>query len=163
MRGGPVLTGTWQLDGIGAEPGPRNYLRLVEALLEIQHHTITRVVIPDVDVAEPHELAAISQTARLLRGQHIEVTWTRVTMTLGAPDNLPPADMPEVVLMYTRPLTVTIAGQQIEIDRHRRVFYRSARLADPASAHIAHPGDQVRFVPASTNSAVLVVVPAAES
>jgi hypothetical protein len=163
VRGGPALTGAWRLDGIGPEPGPRNYLHLVEALLEIQRHTITRVVIPDVDVAEPDELAAIVQTARLLRGEHIEVTWTEVKMTLGTPDNLPPADMPEIVLMHTHPLTVTIAGQPIELDRHRRVFYRSAKLADPANAHTAQPGDQIRLVPASTDSAVLVAVPTAES
>jgi hypothetical protein len=46
---------------------------------------------------------------------------------------------------------------------HRRIFYRSARLADPANAHTAQPGDQIRFVPASTDKPVLVAVPAVES
>ena len=46
---------------------------------------------------------------------------------------------------------------------HRRIFYRSAGLADPANAHTAQPGDQIRFVPASTDKPVLVAVPAVES
>jgi hypothetical protein len=128
VRGGPALTPAWQLDGIGPEPAPRNYLHLIEALLEIQRHTVARVVIPDVDVAELHELTEIIQTARLLRGEHVEVTWTQVNMTLGAPDSLPPADMPEVALMHTHPLTVAIAGQQIELDlRIRRLGFESLR------------------------------------
>jgi hypothetical protein len=64
--------------------------------------------------------------------------------------------MLEAVLMHTQPMTVGIAGQQIEIDRHWRVFYRSTRLAKPAGVHTAQPGDQIRFVPASTDSALLV-------
>jgi hypothetical protein len=43
--------------------------------------------------------ADIVQTARLLRGEQLEVTWTEVTLTIGAPDQLPPADMTEVMLM----------------------------------------------------------------
>jgi hypothetical protein len=159
VRGGPPLTGVWRLDDGKAGPGPQNYLNLVEALLEIQRHTIVRVVIPDVDTAAPEELAEIRTVGRLLRGEPIEVTWTEVTMTLGTPENLPSPDMSEVVLMHTHPLTVTVNGQGVELDMQRRILYRSARLADPTCVQTARPGDEIRFVPATIDRAVLVAVP----
>jgi len=67
--------------------------------------------------------------------------------------------MTAVVLMHTHPLIVTVNGQPIELDMQRRVFYRSARLADSTSTQNAQSGDEIRFVPATTDSAVLVAVP----
>jgi hypothetical protein len=87
------------------------------------------------------------------------VTWTEVTITLGAPEHLPPPDTTEVVLIAHAPLTVTVNGQPIELDMQRCVFYRSARPADPTSAQATQPGDEIRFVPATTDRAVLVAVP----
>lgn len=159
VRGGPALTGPWDLAAVEPELGPQNLLTLVEALLEIQRHTIARVVVPDVQTAPVEELAGIRMVGQLLRGEQIEVTWSEVRMTLGTPENLPPPDRAEVVLLDTRPLTVTINGQPVELDMQRRVFYRSARLADPTSARNAQTGDEIHFVPATTNSAVLFAVP----
>jgi hypothetical protein len=152
VRGGPPLTATWQVHGPEPSTGPQSYVGFLEALLEIQRHTLTRVVIPDVDATPQANLADIVQTARLLRGEQLEVTWTEVTLTIGAPDQPPPADMTEVMLMAVHPLT-------INLDMERRVYYRSARLAKPSLAKAAQAGDQVRLVPGSSNTAIVVAVP----
>lgn len=162
VRGGAALTEAWPLDDLDQRPGIQNYLRLLEALLEIQRHTVTRVVIPDVDTAEPDELAGIFQAAQLLRGEQIEVTWTELTMTLGTLDNLPRADASDVALAFVQPLTVTVNGQPIGLDMRRAVFYRHARLADPATAQVAVSGDSVRFIPGVDNTAVVTALPAAD-
>jgi hypothetical protein len=107
------------------------------------------------DTADPDELAGIIRTARLLRGEQIEVTWTAVTMTLGTPEHLPPADVPEAALLLAQPLTVHLNSQVLELNAQRRVYYASAKLADPTTARNAQPGDEVRLVPASNNTAVL--------
>ena len=58
--------------------------------------------------------------------------------------------------MQTAPMRILGAGLKIELVRCRRVFYRSARLGDPTGAHAAQSGGLIRFVPGSTDSALLV-------
>jgi hypothetical protein len=53
-------------------------------------------------------------------------------------------------------MTVTINGQTIDLNAERRVFYASAKLADPTTAQDAQPGDEIRLVPAANNTAILV-------
>jgi hypothetical protein len=161
VRGGPALTSPWPLENIDQGPGPHNVAVLVEALVDIQRHTITRITIPDVDTADLDELNGILRTARLLRGEKVEVTWTEVTMTLGTPEHLPPADAPEAALLLVQPMTVTINGHTIDLNAERRVFYASAKLADPTTAQNAQPGDEIRLVPAANNTAILVATASA--
>jgi hypothetical protein len=160
VRGGPPLTTTWQVHGPEPGTGPQSYLGLVEALLEIQRHTLTRVVIPDVETTSQADLAEIVRTARLLRGEQMEVTWTEVSLTVGDTEELPPADMTEVMLMAAHPLTIELNGQTVNLDMERRIYYRSARLAQPSMARASRAGDQVRLVPGSNNTAIVVAVPA---
>jgi hypothetical protein len=161
VRGGPALTSPWPLENIDQGPGPHNVTVLVEALIDIQRHTITRITIPDVDTADLDELNGILRAARLLRGEKVEVAWTEITMTLGTPDHLPPAESPEAALLLVQPMTVTINGQTIDLNAERRVFYASAKLADPATAQNAQPGDEIRLVPAANNTAILVATTSA--
>ncbi|XVU28293.1 hypothetical protein ACQPZJ_14985 [Actinoplanes sp. CA-054009] len=51
VRSGPTLPGTWPLEDIEQGPGAHNLAVLVEALLDIQRHTIARITIPAVDTA----------------------------------------------------------------------------------------------------------------
>jgi hypothetical protein len=85
VRGGPALTSAWLLENIDQGPGLHNVAVLVDALADIQRHTIARITIPDVDTADLEELNGILRAAQLLRGEKVEVTWTEVTMTLGIP------------------------------------------------------------------------------
>ncbi|GIE51627.1 hypothetical protein Ani05nite_51610 [Amorphoplanes nipponensis] len=147
VRGGPALTGAWTLEDIDQGPGPRNVAHLVEALTDIQRHTIARITIPDVDTADLDELSAILRAARLLRGEQITVPWTEVTMTLGTPENLPPADAPEAALLLVQPMTVTINGgsrraqrpttgvlRQCQTRRPRHRAERATRRRNPTRA-----------------------------
>jgi hypothetical protein len=160
VRDGPALTAAWPLEGIDQGPGPRNVADLLEALIEIQRYTIARIVIPDFEATDPDELAGILRTARLLRGEQVQVTWTQVAITLGTPEHLPPADAAESALLLVQPMTITMNGQIIELDAQRRVYYASAILADPTPAQNAQPGNEVRLVLAANNTAILAAITA---
>ncbi|WP_433304321.1 hypothetical protein ACQP2F_14635 [Actinoplanes sp. CA-030573] len=77
-------------------------------------------------------------------------------MTLGTPEHLPPAEAPEAALLLVQPMTVSINGETIDLNAERWVFYTSAELADPITAQNAELGAEIRLVPASNNTAVLV-------
>jgi hypothetical protein len=67
--------------------------------------------------------------------------------------------MTEVMLMAVHPLTVELNGQTVNLDMERRVYYRSARLAQPRLARAAQSGDQVRLFPGSSDTAIVVATP----
>jgi hypothetical protein len=53
---------------------------------------------------------------------------------------------------------VELNGQTLALDMERRVYYSNARLAEPSVARSAQDGEQVRFIPGSNNTAIMVAV-----
>jgi hypothetical protein len=64
--------------------------------------------------------------------------------------------------MQAAAMRISGAGQKIELDRHRAHLLPRRQTWRPTGAHTAQLGGLIRFVRASTDSAVLVAVPAAE-
>ena len=55
-------------------------------------------------------------------------------------------------------MTATINGQSVDLNAQRRVYYASAKLADPTNAQSAQPGDEVRLIPGANNTTVLAAI-----
>jgi hypothetical protein len=92
------------------------------------------------------QLAALHRTARLLRGEQIETTWTAVTLTVGTPDNLPLGNQ-QFSLMSATPLVVNLDGRDIPLPLTRRVLYEAARIGNPGDIQGVAAGDTINFVP----------------
>ncbi|MFI5496808.1 hypothetical protein [Actinoplanes sp. NPDC051859] len=159
VRGGPALTSVWHLEDSALSASARWHLRLLEALIEIQQHTVRRVTVPDVDTVPTGEINEILRVGRLLRGEQIEVSWTHVELTVTTPENLPPAGGTEFALMNTGPLTVALSGERIELDLDRRVLYRAARLAESTDLDGVEAGHAIRLLPGSDPAAIIAAVP----
>ncbi|MBB2749275.1 UNVERIFIED_ORG: hypothetical protein FHR35_009188, partial [Microbispora rosea subsp. rosea] len=105
------------------------------------------------------ELAELLLLGRLLRGETVEVTWTEVEMTrIGDGAALPAQEFSfvDVGLLQAR-----LGDRVIDLGMKRQVFYRAARVADPAEAASAQVGDTVRLIPGTSNQAFITALSAA--
>src|SRR5688572_1807337 len=88
IRHGKTLASTWEVEDSQWVESGSFHLKIAEALLAIQGHTCSRIVMPDVEQTPRAVLANILRIGRLLRGEQIEDRWTAVSM-IRATNNLP--------------------------------------------------------------------------
>lgn len=159
--GGQPVTPVWELEDEPMAPAARWHVRLVEALAAIQQHSYHRIAVPNLDTTPKDELDAILHTGRLLHGEHVNATWSEVTLTVASRDRLP-SGVSEFALAAVFPMTVRLNGHELTLNMHRRVLYRSARVAEPALLPSVQAGQTLRLVPGSTDQAIMAAIPPAE-
>ncbi|MFI7210927.1 hypothetical protein ACIBP4_04505 [Micromonospora maritima] len=156
--GGPAVTPVWEMSDEPVTPVARWHVRLLEALIAIQRHTYQRITVPDVDATSTADLDAILRVGRLLRGEHVEGTWSEIPLTVTSPENLP-VGADEFTFAGLFPMTVRINGHDIALNMRRQIVYCAARLVEPAPAETDQAGGPLRLVPGSTDRAIITAVP----
>jgi len=159
VRNGRTLLGDWRL-GAAAPNAARDrlWVEFLEALIEIQAHTFVKILVPG-DVTE-EVFTEVTQAARLLRGEVLEVDWDELPTVVGEPQNW--QSEPEFALLVRQPFTIDLAGQRIELDRILQFHSPTARRVDESSKPI-QPGDQILLGPGSQPKASIRVLEARAS
>lgn len=121
---GPAILGRIGLPPTPVFQLPAGYLRLVEAMSDIQEHTSIPIVMPDELASE--EMADILTTARLLREGVVNGTWTTGTFVLRpeAPDDVLDAIRSDGALIFDGCEWVVAIGQvSVPLGPCYRVFF----------------------------------------
>jgi hypothetical protein len=117
----------------------RWHLPFLEALAPIQQRTFHRETVADVDATPDGEQDAILRVGRLLRGEHVEATWSEIPLTVGSLDRVP-AGADEFGFAAVFSVTVRLGGQGIELEVRRRVLLGSACGARGRASRRRSPG-----------------------
>ncbi|WP_285783111.1 hypothetical protein [Microbispora sp. NBRC 16548] len=158
VREGRAFSPVWQPEPDAVQAWAAQQVLLLEALKEIQKHSLRRVVVPPLETSPAQGLAELLLLGRLLRGETVEVTWTEVETRIGDGAALPAQEFSfvDVGLLQAR-----LGDRVIDLGMKRQVFYRAARVADPAEAASAQVGDTVRLIPGTSNQAFITAISAA--
>jgi hypothetical protein len=158
VRNGRTLLGEWELGAAAANATRgRLWVQFIEALIEIQSHTFVRILVPADVTGEIFN--EVTQAARLLRGEVLEMEWEELPMVVGEPQNWQPE--PEFAILLRQPFTVDLAGQKIELDRMLLFHSPTARRADDSPEPIK-PGDRILLAPGSQPKASIRVLEASD-
>lgn len=163
VQGGPEIVGNWVLDSSDDMTHRATVmLRHVEALIAVQAHTVSRVVVPALWSLEPDALASLRRAGRLLSGEELHDNWSEMSSTVEVPDSLPPYLVDGGSLLLRRPLVVTLGETQYTTDRTEQVWYQSARISPDQDLAALKPGDVLRFIPGPSDEVISTAIPLIE-
>lgn len=155
IRGGKPLSSVWPMGEDEISERARKFTNAIEALIEIQQHTYTNILVP----AFPSEanVDEIIVVGRLLKGETVHQPWDGMVLT-RKDDAAPYAGTwgEQFALRSSVPLSVDIGGQEIVLDAQVVTEYPPARVDDRSGKT---PDDTLeKVVPIASRLAEMKVV-----
>ncbi|TFD16789.1 hypothetical protein [Cryobacterium sp. TMT4-10] len=154
--GGPaVISKPWPLATDELQDTSKRFLPFLEALAEIQRHTFTRILVPDLEQVPPEQRGQILRAGRLLRGETVELDWNSFGFTVQQPENLGDLAAEKFALLTQETLIVNIADDAVETDMVVRTHVPAARVEGDIAPKEMSPGDNFRVIPAGKGVATM--------
>lgn len=147
LRNGPLLEPPQVVPTSIGDDATR-IIRVCEALALIQRHTVLPVRVPDLDQLKVEQAHEWLRVARLLRGEAVEQTWTRVGVELHPGTDRPGGVGDAFTIAVPRALSVEVGG--VDIPLGQEITQLMKAKIDEGSLRPGH----VEFVPAGDARAV---------
>lgn len=153
--GPPIISDPWPLATDELQDILANVIPFLEALAEIQRHTLVQILVPDLETLLPGQRSEILRTARLLRGETVEFDWESHAFTVSEPRGLTSLDAGEFQLLMQDTLVVHIADQVIPTDMVLRTHLPAVRVDGPTAPKDMAIGQKFNVKPVKKRAAIL--------
>lgn len=161
--GAALLSEPWPLETDEIQRSAAQFIPFVEALAEIQRHTFSLILVPDISTLLPGQRDEILRTARLLRGETVELDWNSYTFTVAQPEELTPLEEGQFQLLLQEVLTVHIADQTITTDMMIRTHLPAVSVKEGMTPSALVAGDKFEVEPVGYRAAILTAFAPSET
>lgn len=158
--GGPQILNARSdgLDNQEMRVAARKFVAYAESLIEIQKHTFLTVTVPAMESITEEDMDTTIDTARLLRGEKITRSWTRLELPVEDRGRIP-LNEDEQAILYRTKLIAQVGNQEIDTGYVKQTVCKSARIASVREKDNTTTAEYVTLVPGSIPEAVLSAIP----